>query len=109
MNKKKLVILMCLVVAMSVFMLSSCSVYYAGKYENTTFGVTSTIELSPFGKYTTTITILGTTTSKEYTYKVKDKTITVYDKESKEEIGTLTIVDRKTLTDSTGAVKYTRV
>jgi hypothetical protein len=75
MNKKsKLVVLLVLVAAMSVIMLSSCSLVYSGKYKTTVAGVDITLELGLAQKATVTeeATVFGAkvTDTQEYIYAV---------------------------------------
>ena len=106
-KSKKLMIVLLLMVAMTAVMLSSCTVYYAGKYQGEVdLGFAKeviTIELSAFGKVKVTaetkaLNVTATSETKEGKYKVKDKQIIITIKnEDKEEETVFNIVDRKTI------------
>ncbi|MDR3294192.1 MAG: hypothetical protein LBT20_08850 [Clostridiales bacterium] len=104
-NKKKLAVLMLVVIAMSVMMLSSCSVYYAGKYEYSVpiIGTVGTVELTVFGK--ATLDVAGF--KGEGKYKVEDKKINVYDEDGNV-VAWFSIESRKEL-KLLGEISYKRV
>jgi hypothetical protein len=108
MNKKtKLVVLLVLVAAVSVIMLSSCSLVYSGKYKATVAGVDITLELGLAQKATiteeTTLAGVKITDTQEYIYAVdySKKIIIIYknadDRKADKEVMQFKIVSRNEL------------
>jgi hypothetical protein len=87
-----------LAAAMSVVMLSSCSVVYSGVYKSEDGNVT--VELGLYQKAVITTKIASVSNTEEYIYKIdsKKKLVILYNKDDKDkEVGTIEIVSRDEL------------